>query len=145
RAKSTPRNAKAAKQSSNSGRRPHASAWRPTHGATPATMTVGTTMHAAISVDAQALERMVRMLPIIGSIAALASWNSRMHPAKISSRRSLNTRQKLTCNSVAGRLGAFDIAHANARERQDRRRAKHGGQEEHSLTGDEGSARAHGS
>ena len=48
-------------------------------------------MQAPISVDAHALERMVRILPIIGSMAEFASWNSRMQPAKISNRRSHNT------------------------------------------------------
>ena len=39
--------------------------------------------------------------------------------------------------------GTFDVAHANAAERQDRWRSKDGGQEEHSLTGDKGSACTH--
>ena len=58
-------------------------------------MTVGTTMQAPIRVDAHALERMVRILPMIGSMAALASWNSRMQPAKINSLRSHNTLRRL--------------------------------------------------
>ena len=52
-------------------------------------------MQAPISVDAHALERMVRILPMIGSMAALASWNSKMQPANISSRRSHNTLRRL--------------------------------------------------
>ncbi len=89
-ANSTPRAAKAAKHRYNSGRRPHRSAMRPTHGANSATMSCGTTIQAPIRVDAHSLERIVRMLPINGSIAAFASWNSRMQPAKASSRRLLN-------------------------------------------------------
>ena len=65
-------------------------------------MTVGTTMQAPMSVDAHALERMVRMLPMIGSMAALASWKSKMHPAKTNSRRSHNALRRL-----AGAVSSF--------------------------------------
>jgi hypothetical protein len=44
-------------------------------------------MQAAISTVAQRLERMVKTLPMSGSMAAFAIWKSMMHPAKISSRR----------------------------------------------------------
>ncbi len=70
---------------------PTSSATRPTHGANPATTSCGTTMHAPIRVDAHWLERRVKIPPISGSMAAFASWNSRMQPANTNSRRSLNT------------------------------------------------------
>ena len=44
-------------------------------------------MQAAIRTVAQWLDRMVRTLPISGSIAALASWNSMKLPEKINSGR----------------------------------------------------------
>src|ERR1700733_3195751 len=83
-ANSKPRIASAAKPSSNSGRRPHCCALRPTEGDASATMTCGTTMHAAISTGAQWLERVVTTPAINGSIAALASCSSSTQPAKIS-------------------------------------------------------------
>ena len=60
------------------GRRPQRSAWRPAQGETVATTSCGPTMQAAISTVAHSLERIVRTLPISGSMAALASWNSRI-------------------------------------------------------------------
>ena len=98
-AKSAARNAKAAKQSNKSGRRPRKSAMRPTHGAHPATTSCGTTMQAPMKVVAQTPERTVKMLPIIGRRAALASWNSKMQPANTSRRRSPST--SLTRDAVA--------------------------------------------
>ena len=81
---------------------------------------------------------------MIGSMAALASWNSKMQPANISSRRSHQyAPQAGGRRPLAGVRGTFDVAHANAAERQDRWRSKDGGQEEHSLTGDKGSACTH--
>ena len=59
----------------------------PTHGDSSATTSCGTTMQAAISTVAHWLERMVTTLPINGSMAALARWNSNRQPAKISSGR----------------------------------------------------------
>ena len=60
---------------------------RPDPGRHSATMSCGTTMQAAISTVAQSLDRMVSTLPISGSMAALARWNSRTQPAKMSSGR----------------------------------------------------------
>src|SRR5262249_34128 len=70
---------------------PHESATRPTHGADTATMSCGTTMQAAIKVDAHSLAPRVTIPPISGSMAAFASWNSKMQLANTNKRRSLNT------------------------------------------------------
>src|ERR1700733_174422 len=82
-ANSTPRIASAAKPSSSSGRRPHCCALRPTEGDASATITCGTTMHAAINTGAHRLERVVTTPAISRSIAALASCSSNTLPAKI--------------------------------------------------------------
>ena len=68
---------------SRSGRRPHICARVPTHGDSAATSICGTTMQAAINTVAQwLLERMVSTLPINGSMAALARWNSKQAAGK---------------------------------------------------------------
>ena len=118
---------------------------RPIHGANSATMSCGTTMQAPMRVDAHSLERIVRMPPISGSIAALASWNSRMQPAKTSSRRLLNAHRASPVVAAAARflLRTLDVARANAGKRQYGRRRERGGEEEHGLVRDEVSACAH--
>ena len=50
-------------------------------------MICGATMHAAIKTVAQLFERVVKMLPTSGSMAALARWNSMTQPARIRSGR----------------------------------------------------------
>ena len=57
---------------------------RPTDGDANATIACGTMMQAAISTGAHWLERVVTTPAINGSIAALANWNSKTPPAKIS-------------------------------------------------------------
>src|SRR6516165_5503155 len=52
---------------------------------------LGRTMQAAIKVEAHSLARKVTIPAISGSMAAFASWNSKMQPANINNRRSLNT------------------------------------------------------
>ena len=84
-ANSKPRIGSAAKPISNSGRRPQHCACRPTHGENTATTSCGTTMQAAIRTVAHWLDRIVNTLPISGSMAALARWNSITQPARISS------------------------------------------------------------
>ena len=83
----TARIGKAANPISNTGRRPHRCAKRPTEGENAATTSCGTTMQAATSVVAHALERMVTMLAISGSMAVFASWKKVTHAAKVSSGR----------------------------------------------------------
>src|SRR5437016_3795450 len=79
----------AAKHKYSKGRRPQESARRPTLGANPATTSCGTTIHAPIQVEAHSLDRMVNMLPMSGSMAAFATWNSKTQAAKTSKRRVL--------------------------------------------------------
>ena len=62
-------------------------------------------MQAAISTVAHWLERMVRTLPISGSMAALARWNSMTQPAKISSGR-LRSRSLELGRAACRRAGA---------------------------------------
>jgi hypothetical protein len=77
----------AAKPMSRIGRRPHRCAQRPTEGEKAATTSCGTTIQAATNVVAHALERMVMMLAISGSMAAFASWKTVTHPANVKSGR----------------------------------------------------------
>ena len=86
-ANSRPRIAKAAKPISSNGRRPQSWARVPTDGDSTATTTCGTTMQAAINTVAHSAERMVTTLPIKGSMAPLARWNSSRQPAKMRSGR----------------------------------------------------------
>ena len=86
-ANNTPRIASAANARSSSGRLPRICAIRPTEGEVSATIACGTMMQAAIRTGAHWLDRIVTTPAISGSMAALASWNSSMAPAKISSVR----------------------------------------------------------
>ena len=60
-------------------------------------------MQTAIRTDAQRLERMVSTLPISGSMAAFANWNSMKLPEKISSGRRRAGLRRLD----SGRCGGF--------------------------------------
>ena len=86
-AKKSPRSGRAANATMSSGRRPQVCAFLPTQGENNATRICGPTMHAAISTVAHLLERVVKTLPMRGSIAALARWNSMTQPAKMISGR----------------------------------------------------------
>src|SRR5262249_50828679 len=82
-----PRMGNAAKPMSRIGRRPHRCVQRPTQGEKAATTICGAAIEAATNVVAHALERMVTMLAISGSIAAFASWKTVTHAANVKSGR----------------------------------------------------------
>ena len=63
-------------------------------------------MQAPISTVAHSAERMVSTLPISGSIAAFAMWNSMTQPARINSPGLRNILEKRTGVFLALRTGA---------------------------------------
>ena len=149
-ANSRPRIGSAAKPSSSSGRRPQSCARRPTHGESTATTSCGTTMQAAIRTVAHWLDRMVRTLPISGSIAALARWNSSMQPAKISSGRLRSSAASLVRglsgatarHCAVGPLG-IDLARRDERSASSAGHEQQRGDEEDRAGGKQIAARAH--
>ena len=101
-------------------------------------------MQAPIKLAAQSPQRLTSIPPMSGSIAALANWNSRMQPAKMSKRRSLRMVRRPIIKSRGTRSAlAHKIARANASERHQRGRDEGSGQEKYRLIGNEVSARAH--
>jgi hypothetical protein len=88
-------------------------------------------MQAPIKVDAHSLERIVRIPPINGSMAAFASWNSRMHPANASKRRSARTLRTGAATAPAS-VSPFAVTRTDTGERQ-QRGCEGCGKEEHRL------------
>jgi hypothetical protein len=102
-AKIAPRSASAAKQATSSGRRPLRCAVRPTQGAIAATTPCGARMQIASTSVAVSGVRSVSIPAMMGSIAALASWNSTTAAAKIASAR-------LRVTTASAARGAGDTA-----------------------------------
>src|SRR5215510_12516831 len=86
------------------GRRPQRFAQRPTAGENIATTICGTTIQAATSVVAKALERLVMMLAISGSKLALASWKTATQVAKVSSGRLVRSLHEAAAALAVGPL-----------------------------------------
>src|SRR6202044_1254840 len=74
----------AANPTSSSGRRPHAFARRPAHGAMIATITWGTMINAETMSEERASLLYTNASPASGSIDALASWNKNPQAANVS-------------------------------------------------------------
>ena len=107
-------------------------------------------MQAAISTVAHWLERMVSTLPMSGSMAALARWNSRMQQPNTSSgalaEQAAQIHRRLAgaqLRQVAVRALGIDLRRGDAAQHEQRRDEQRRGDEEHRLGGEEVAEAAH--
>ena len=95
-------------------------------------------MQAPMKVDADSLDRIVRILPISGSMAAFASWNSKMQPTVAQGAAHGCGRNRGVDVPLTGH-----VARADAGKRQDGGCRERRGEEEHGLVRDQVAAGAH--